>query len=194
MRTEQDYKKLVKGYKLCLSVLKGANPKAYKVFMKAFKLLNENQSRMAQIVRQLRIDFVNEKDDLECGETHSIIVHYGIYREVFTVSYSPINDYTFGVVHEIYSPIGLTKRDFFELIPTTMEDAKDSGYLGVVIRESKLDAEAQVKKIYQYYAVITEETLEVLKNDLDKPEKLKETLSVKLTDLNDFQVDCENLF
>ena len=191
MRTEQDYKKLVKGYKLSLSVLKNANPKAYKIFMKAVKFLNENNRSMAEIVRQLRIDFVNEKDDLECGETRAVIVHYGIYKEVFTMSYSPKNGYTFGVVHEIYSPIGLMKRDFYELIPRTLEDAKNSGYIGDIIRESKLDNEAKVKKIYQYYAVVTEETLEILKNNLDKPEKLKEVLSVKLNEFEDFQVSCD---
>ncbi|MBO5954682.1 MAG: hypothetical protein J6Q13_01790 [Clostridia bacterium] len=200
MRTSADYKKLVEGYKFSLSILKEVDKNAYKTFMKAKKLLTEHDLRFPQIVRQLRIDFAQSNDHLECGEAQSIIVNNGIYKEVFNMSYSPINEYSFGVLHEIHSPLGV-KKHFYEINPRTMEDKNEKGYIGLVLRASSLgivnqenSAEVEVKKVYQYYAVCSDQTLEVFRQDLEKPDKYKDVLSVDLSNLNDFQVDCENMF
>ena len=200
MRTSEDYKRLVEGYKFSLSILKRVDKFAYKTFMKAYKLLTEHNMRFAQIVRQLRIDFAQGNDHLECGEAQSIIVNNGIYQEVFNMSYSPINEYAFGVLHEIHSPLGVKKR-FYEINPRTMEDKNEKGYIGLVLRASSLgmvnpenSAEVEVKKVYQYYAVCSDETLEVFREDLERPQKYKNVLSVNLNNLNDFQVECETMF
>lgn len=200
MRNGEDYKRLVEGYKFSLSILKGVDKFAYKTFMKAYKLLSEHKMRFAQIVRQLRIDFVNEHDDLECGEAQSVIVNNGCYKEVFNMSYSPMNEYSFGVFYELKSPLGVKKR-FYEINPRTMEDKNEKGYIGLVLRASSLgmvnpenSAEVEVKKVYQYYAVCSDETLEVFREDLERPQKYKNVLSVNLNNLNDFQVDCETMF
>ena len=60
MRKYDDYKKLVEGYNFSLSILKQIKPKLYDKIILSKDLLNKHGSLFAELVRKLKIDYINQ--------------------------------------------------------------------------------------------------------------------------------------
>ena len=86
MRRDEDYKRLVKGYQLALSILKEIKPKLYKRMMHIMQLLDKHGGHFSDLIRNLRIDFASG-NDLKRAETPKIVLFF-IFSFLFPFFYS----------------------------------------------------------------------------------------------------------
>ena len=192
MRNADDYKKLIEGYSFSLNLLKLYDKKMYDRIIKTKNLLNKHGAKFADLVRSLKIDFINENDEKEAGEAKSLIIDKGLYKEVFALSYSPLNEYIFAMLYEKHSVLGV-KKIFVEIIPRTLDDIKQYTICDV-FRISIVDEKNEVKKVYNFIAGIAEDCLMVLKKDVDKPKSVKPGLEIPLDELDEVVEDLSNMF
>ena len=193
MRNLNDYKKLIDGYSFSLSLLKACDIKIYDKIIKAKDVLNRYKpGNFAELVRNLRVDFINENDDKGADDPKVLTVDHGFYKEVFAFSYSPENEYILAMLYEKRTPIG-TKKLFCEIIPRTLEDVKKYDICDV-FRISTLDGEDKVKKVYNFIAGIAEDCLMVLKQDVDKPLAIHAGLDIPLEEVDGLMEDWANEF
>lgn len=187
MRTNEGYEELSKKYQFSLSILKEIKPKIYNQIMQTIELLNRGEGYYSDLIRNLRIDYA-QSNDHKLAETPRVVrIDRGLYHEVFSMSYSPENDYTLGFMYVRNSKIA-SKRIFVEIVPATIEESKDFT-IDIVLRISKLDNENKATKIIEYYAGYTDTTLEVFSRDLDKPDQVISVLSVDKDYMNEFVTD-----
>lgn len=192
MRNEYDYRNLIDGYSFSLSLLKLYNGKLYNKMMKAQELLDKNGTRFSEMIRDLRVDFANENDEKLSCDPKVISIDYKIYEEIFAFNYSPLNKYIFAMLYEKRTPIG-SKKVVLEIMSRTFEEIKEKE-LENVFRISTLDSDGKVKKIYAYIAAVVEDSLLLLKQDLDKQQSVKPCLEIPLEELDDFREDLTDLF
>lgn len=191
MRTTKDYKKLVEGYSFSLSILKQLKPKFYDKFMLTKNLLSKQGTSFAEMVRDLKIDFINEHDNKEPENPKILTVDKGFYKEKYTLNYLP-GEYVLGLLYEKESLIG-KKQIFCEIIPTTLEDLKKNTFMNI-IRISKVDEENNIQKVYNYIGAICEDSLVVLIQDVDKPNAVKDGLDISLNEIDSIYEDLTSIF
>lgn len=192
MRNAEDYKKLVDGYGFSLSLLKEVNEKLFNKFMRAKDLLSQDGAHFAELVRDLKVDFVNENDDKESGDPKVFVVDSGIYKEIFALSFSPQNSYIFGMLYAKRTPLGI-KKIFCEIVPRNLEDVKKHTVTDV-FRISTLDSNGNVVKCHNYIAGIVEDCLVVLKQNVDNPKSVHGEFEIKLSEIQNIQVDVKDMF
>lgn len=192
MRSEQEYKDLIKKYSYSLSVLKIVNAKLYKHLKKAEKLMDENGLQFSKLIRNLRIDFFNGNDTKEVEEPQIVVLDNGISKEKFVVTYAPELDYMFGFLYEKETP--LYKRGVeCELYPNDIVNA-GAETLIEVLRTMPLDSNLNTKKTMQYFAGYLNNTVYIVEHDSSKTGYYKTVASLKWGDFEEQQVDACTMF
>ena len=172
MRTAEDYKKLVEGYCFSLSQLKQINEKIYNRFITAINLLNKNGCLFAELVRDLKIDFINENDARDGKSTKYFAVNNGLNQEMFAMGYSPKNDFVLGLLYIKKTLFGI-KKWFYEISPVTLEDAKAQNFEVDLFRISTITDDEEEGKSYVYIPQIEKDLFYIVEVDIDKPYGLK---------------------
>lgn len=172
MRTAEDYKKLVEGYCFSLFQLKQVNEKIYNRFIKAIEMLNKQGCLFAELVRDLKIDFINENDARDGKSTKYIALNSGIKSEMFAMGYSPKNDFVLGLLYIKKTVFGI-KKWFYEISPVTLEDAKEQNFEVDFFRISTITEEEEEGKSYVYVPRIEKDIFFIVEVDIDKPYGLK---------------------
>ena len=191
MRTAQDYKKLVEGYCFGLSQLKQLDERIYNKFRFAIDMLNRKGCIFAELVRDLKIDFINENDEIEDKATKYFTINNGFNQEMFAMGYSPKNEYALGLLYIKRTPFGM-KRWFYEINPVTLEQVKENEAEVDLFRISKIDEEFEAEKCFVYVPRIGNNNFFLVEVDVDKPLGTKRVFETKLDCEKDIEV--ENLF
>ena len=121
MRTVDDYEKLIQGYNFNMSVLKKARPDIYDIMKSVIYTLNKHGARFSDMVRELKIDFVNENDTREKTSVKMFKKHKGITVETFGLGYLPLNGYSLTLYYS--KQLGIKIEHYIcEIFTNTIED------------------------------------------------------------------------
>ena len=192
MRTAKDYQKLVKGYCLSFSLLKQVKPNLFNKFIELKGLLNKHGAHFSELIRNLKIDFINENDTKEADSPKVLTFDKILYKEVCAISYSPGNEYSLEILYEKHSIVGV-KKIFCEIYPRTLDEIKNN-IVCDVFRISTLDENNVVKQVFNYIAGIAEDCFVVFKQDVDKPNSVKDAFEIELSKLSEITEDLSNEF
>lgn len=192
MSYDEGYKKLIEGYKIGLSLLKQIKPKLYDKFMFAKRVLEEDGNQYSEMIRNLRVDFSQGNIEKEAEYPKIVTVRRLTCNEIYALSYSPQNDWALAILYEKHTVLGY-KKVFCEIIPSTLKELKEN-IVTCVLRISLLDEESKVDKVYQYIAGIAEGALVVLKQDVDKQNKVKDVFEIELDQLDEIMLDTSKMF
>ncbi len=190
MRTLEDYKKLIKGFSFCFLLLKKIDSKAYERFMTARELLNNDHSRFAELVRDLKVDFINENDDSD-GDAQVFTRKNFLNDEYYGVSYAPKDGYELGLLFMKQSLLG-SKKMFYDISSTTIDDLKDGAIdlFGI----TTLDEEAGIDKSFVYVGKIKEDNLIIYEVNLDNPDVYVRDFKFKLSEIKETEEEIIAMF
>lgn len=193
MRSEEDYKKLIKGYSLSLSLLKKVFPDLYAYFIEAMDSLDKSEARFAEIVRDLKIDFINENDGKEAQDAKVGLFSDGKKRMgMYAMLYNPSDSYSLAMLRrEIHK--FKNKQILCEIFPLSAEPLRDNQVLKT-FRISKVDENNSVHNLSTYYVGFVEDLLVVMKQDKHNPEKSKSVFEIKRNLIKTLFIDFQNSF
>ena len=194
MRTADDYKKLVEGYGFVLSLLKKGEPKLYDKIIEAKNLLNQNGVQFAEMVRDLRVDFVNENDNKQDDEigVKAISIDKGFNKESFALTYLPDYEYALIFVYIKTSIFG-TKKIFCQFRPTVLDEINEDTIVDI-FRISTLDNNDQVKKRYNYSVSVEGGELILSKQDEKKPNANEYEIKIINEEIEGVQDEISKMF
>lgn len=187
MRTAEDYRKLVDGYKFSLSLLKEINYEVFGKFMSAKDLL-EQKALFSQMVCQLKIDFIQGNDNKDCGEIK--LANFG--TDCYGLTYIPKDDYTLTLIYEKINLFG-GKKYIFELFPQSdLEHQNDTCILVI----AKFNSKDEVSNSKEYHAYLVNDMVIVFKRASEKNGIIKNEpfLTIPLEKLKQSQRDFEKMF
>ena len=204
MRTTKDYNKLVEGYSFSLSILKKLKPKFYNRIMRTKNLFDLRGDNFMDFIRNLRVDFINAHDEKDAGIPLISTFDFGLFQETVSLNYLPNEGYTLGMMYEKDSPLRSVKI-FCEIFPTTLKDIEENNIARILristlkeIENKELEESEnnslQAKKVVNFIAGITEDSLVILVQDLDKPKAVKEGLEIPLNEIDKIYEDLTNMF
>ena len=187
MRTDATYKELVKKYQFNLLIFKELKPKLYEQLKQTIELLDKYGGHYTDLIRNLRIDYARSHNDKLAESPKVVRIDRGLYHEIFSLNYSPENDYTLGFMYARNSKIA-NKRVFVEIIPTTIQE-NENFTVDIVFRISNLNKDNQATTIKEYYAGYDNASLKVFERDLDKPDQIVCALSIDKDHINELVTD-----
>ena len=180
MTDSERYSKLAEGYKFSLKVMKYVRPKLYSFLIETINSSKENKNLFAEMVRDLKIDFVRGTD-VEFGEAKDCIVKKGVKTIQVSISYSPSNDYILMIRVKEFGVL-TSKTKIYEIHPITLADIDvNDGYIGRVLIECNFK-DNEPDKLEQFVAVKSNENIDVYKQDIDHEEIIIKEKSINLNE------------
>lgn len=190
MRTAEDYKKLVEGYKFSLSILKVVSNETFQKFIKAKDLL-DTECAYSRLVCELKIHFINEQDDLECTSFKTLEDKEN--NEIYEMFFLPSDEYTLSLTYEKVNIFG-GKKYIFEIVPTSLSSLNENSTCA--LRFAVLNKNGMVVKSLEYHVLLLNNILEIVKRTGLKFGKYKDEkiLNISLEKLEEIQNELENTF
>ena len=171
MRTEQDYKILVKGYSLSASLLNEVFPKLYSTLRDGMTRLDLKDASFADIVRNLKIDYINKNDEEEAKEARTVVFQEGKRKSVYAMLYDPSDDYALSFMRKDIKMFG-SKQIMCMIYPISSEKIKENK-TALAFKIAKVDDKNHILSIKNYYMGFADDFLVIVKIDPNNPEKAK---------------------
>ena len=190
MRNAEDYKDLVEGYKLSLSILKVVSNETFQKFIKAKDLLDK-ECVFSRLVCELKIHFINEQDDLECSSFKTLEDKEN--NEIYEMFFLPNDEYALSLTYEKANSFS-GKKYIFEIVPTYLSSLNENSKCA--LRFVVLNKNGMVVKSLEYHVSLLDNIIEIVKRTSLKNGKHKDEnfLNICLEELQETQNILENTF
>lgn len=192
MRTSEEYQKLVRGYAISLGLLKRCNKKAYSLFARVKNIFQKNNTFLAQMVRDLRVDFSRENDDLTIGEARIVVLNHGFLkgRESFAIAHMPAFGYALSLMHSTEGFFGEDRKCYilYPLMEEYLQEENISRVLDVSTLKDVGEDDVDVIAKKSFMAGVIDGELEVVVMKNENPERL---ISVKTMPVENAFCDIE---